>query len=332
MVQSVAILGCAAGAVFACSQDATPRRGESSNAGAGASGNGTVGIVMTTGSGGPRCDEAGNCACINIGMLGRFPNYGAVPGSDDTEALNGWLNTNSSATVDAFVTKPALTEEFLANYDVLILQALENAEGAGNQWQFSADEKSTFEAWVRQGGGVIALQGYGGDPAEATPTNELLAFTGLQYTGLTGPGDTALPGSCPNECCYCLGNSIPTTGFDPAHPISANITAVGSYYGRSISAPADAQIVASSGNIVYGATVQVDNGRVFMFHDEWVTYSSQWNGTGLQTDCRTLDMNHSCYNVHPSNNYQVPQFWYNSLRWASGNVTCFDIRSDEIVK
>src|SRR5690606_40986417 len=56
-----------------------------------------------------------------------------------------------------------------------------------------------------------------------SPSNALLAFSGLQYAGLTGPGDTSLEGSCPNECCYCLGNSIPSAGWNAAHPISANI-------------------------------------------------------------------------------------------------------------
>jgi hypothetical protein len=26
--------------------------------------------------------------------------------------------------------------------------------------------------------------------------------------------------------------------------------------------------------------------------------------------------------------YQVPQFWYNALKWASGDDACFDFTSD----
>jgi hypothetical protein len=231
------------------------------------------------------------------------------------------------------VTKPTLNEEFFANFDILVLQALESMEGAGNQWQFSAEELAAFEAWVRAGGGVISLMGYGADPSEAGPTNSLLAFSGLQYAGLTGAGDTSLEGSCPDACCYCLGSSIPSIGFDAAHPISASLSAVGSFYGRSVSVPTTGAVVASSGGKVLGGTVQIDNGRIFMFHDEWVTYTSQWDGSGLVDDCRTYnDPNNPCNLVHPTNDYQVPQFWYNALRWASGDLECFDIDIDVIIK
>jgi len=284
----------------------------------------------------PRCDAEGNCSCINIGMIGRNGSFGAVPGMDGISALEAWLNTNSSAAVQSHLTKPTLTTEFLANYDVIILQALETStdpEVVGTQWQFSAEESAAFEAWVRAGGGVIALSGYGSFPEEAITTNAFLAFTGLQYAGLTGPGDTALEGSCADECCYCLGNSIPSAGWVAAHPISANLTeAVGAYYGRSLATSAGAETVATQGTKLLGATVQVDAGRVFMFHDEWVTYTSQWDGTDLENDCRYGDPNNACNDIHPTLTYQVPQFWYNALKWASGNVACFDIRDPDIIK
>jgi hypothetical protein len=298
----------------------------------------TGGLQPTTVSGGMGgtaqtvCDAQGNCTCINVGMLGRSGTYGAVPGQDGSAALVAWLNTNSSAAASNFTTKPELTEEFLAGYNVLILQALETAEGAGQQWQFSPAEVAAFEAWVRAGGGVIALTGYGAYPDEATPTNQLLAFSGLQYAGLGGAGDTYGDGTCPDACCYCLGNSVPSGGFDASHPISANMQAVGAFWGRSVNAPAGAQVVAADGSKVLGASMQVDAGRVFMFHDEWVTYTSQWDGSGLQTTCLYNDPNNPCNNIHPSTSYQVEQFWYNALRWASGDIACFDIDIDVIIK
>jgi hypothetical protein len=270
------------------------------------------------------CDATGmNCTCINVALIGRLGSYGATPGADGTASMETWLNDNSNGDAATILNKPTLNEEFLSQYDVVILQALENAEGAGQQWQFSAEELAAFEAWVRAGGGVVALTGYGGLPDEVTPTNQLLTFSGLQYAGLSGPGDTMNPGTCPDECCYCNGNSIPSTGWDANHPISANVTAVGAFYGRSITVPANGAVVAQAGGVVLGATVEVDMGRVFMFHDEWVTYNSQWTGADITDDCRTTDPNHSCYNRHPLNDYQVPQFWYNAIRWVS-NRECFD--------
>lgn len=342
-------------AANACSSESTapsrPQADTTTNAsttGAGAaSGLNTVTVgginvanTADTGAGGtaprdPRCDDQGNCTCINIGMIGRNGTYGAVPGQDTNAALVAWLNENSSAAAQSHTTQPALNAEFLASYDVIILQALETPTtdtAPGTQWQFSAEEVAAFEAWVRAGGGVIALTGYGSFPDEAMTTNALLTFSGLQYAGLTGPGDTMNEGSCPDECCYCYGASIPSTGWLATHPISANLRAVGAYYGRSITAPATAEAVARTGTMTLGATVQLDAGRVFMFHDEWVTYTSQWDGTDLVDDCRQEPETYPCHDKHPANDYQVPQFWYNALKWVSGDVSCFDIRDPEIIK
>jgi hypothetical protein len=274
------------------------------------------------------CDpETGECTCINIGMLGRLPSFGAVPGQDNTAALQAWLNAKSSAVVSVHNTDVELTPELLAEYDVLILQALEDQDG-GPYWSHTPEEIANLEAWVRAGGGIIGLTGYGAQSAEVNPTNKLLAFTGFSYNT-----DDIFP-QCPpdwNGCCYCLGNSNPVKGWNTAHPISSHITCVGAFHGRSINAPPEAEIVAQEGSLIYGATLQLDLGRIFMFADEWVTYTSQWTGEGLTDDCRNYDTNHSCYNIHPQNTYQVPQFWYNAIRWTSGDRECFVIDEPSIV-
>src|SRR6187401_2900865 len=132
-------------AINACSSESStsPRQQlDSSNNGSGAANgasatnvgainvanNNATGILQTsaTGAGGtaprdPRCDDQGNCSCINIGMIGRNGTFGAVPGEDSNSALVAWLNENSSAAAQAHLTKPTLTAEFLADYDVLIL-------------------------------------------------------------------------------------------------------------------------------------------------------------------------------------------------------------------
>jgi hypothetical protein len=273
----------------------------------------------------------GNCTCINVGVLGRPPSYGAGgPGADTTVALQTWLNSKSSAAVDLITTKPTLNADFFAKYDVLILQALETAEGVGH-WTFTPDELAAFEAWVRAGGGVITLMGYGGQSSEVNPTNQLLAFTGMSYNT-----DDILV-TCPDSCCYCFGAAVPMGGWNPTHPISANITYVGAFHGRSINA-GDGEVVASgptlsasAGTVVYGATKKIDAGHVFMFNDEWVTYTSQWNSTG--TECSNItDMNHSCYQKTPDKYFQVQQFWYNALLYASGDRECFTIDDPVIVK
>jgi hypothetical protein len=251
-------------------------------------------------------------------MLGRLPTYGAVPGKDDTSALQTWLNTNSTASVRVFTINTPLTAGFLRNYDLLILQALEDREG-GDYWEYTADEISNLQKWVSAGGGVIGLTGYGAKATEVKPINNLLSFTGLSYNM-----DDVIT-NCPNGCCYCVGNSVPITGWNDRHPIANRVRAVGGFHGRSINVPAGGETVVSQGTTVLGATVKVGKGRVFVFADEWVTYTSQWTGEGITQDCRHIQ-NDSCSGVTAANLYQVPLFWYNAIRWVSGDRPCFQIK------
>ena len=98
------------------------------------------------------------------------------------------------------------------------------------------------------------------------------------------------------------------------------------FHGRSLSLSAsDAAIVAQDGSTVLGATRQIGMGRVFVFADEWVTYTSQWAGSSATQN----DPNCSGYTGDKF--FQVPQFWYNSFKWVSQR-SCFDIVDDGIIK
>ena len=295
--------------------------------GSGATGSGASGGTVVLGTGGSINPGGGDATCARIGMFGRPPSYGAMQGgTDNTDALRDWLNAHVKAgtTVDVLTMDTAITADLLGKYDIIILQALEQREG-GPYWSFSAAELATFESWVRAGGAVIALTGYGAEAAEVKPTNQLLAFTGMAYNT-----DDAFA-SCPDNCCYCAGSSIPVHGWHADHPIAANVTAVGAFHGRTIQA-GDAALVASEGTAVYGATKELDAGRVFFFFDEWVTYSSQWTQAagagGFTPDASCSDPNNVCFGRTPEDGYQVPQFWYNALKWATGNATCFDFTAD----
>lgn len=323
----VAATACSASGSRSAGIDGSGATGSGVPTGAGATGGsalvnpGTGGTISTGGSAG------GDPTCVRIGMFGRPPSYGAMQnGADNTDALRSWLNAHVKAgtSVDTVTTDTPITADLLGQYDVVILQALEKQEG-GPYWTFSSDELAEFETWVRAGGGVIALTGYGSQAQEVNPTNQLLAFTGMSFNM------DDIFGTCPDNCCYCAGSSIPVHGWHADHPIASNVTAVGAFHGRSIN-PGDADLVASEGTTVYGATKTFDAGRVFLFFDEWVTYSSQWTqaaGTGGFTpDASCSDPNNTCYGRTPTDGYQVPQFWYNALKWASGNVTCFDFTAD----
>ena len=327
------LFGLAFAAAVACGNAAGNSDSLGDDDGAGATGGsggtgsgsgGSTGVPIGTGGTGiaPPPDAGGGAECVRLGMLGRLPSYGAVPGMDNTAALQQWLNARSSAVVTTFTTDTELTDAFLADFDVLILQALEEREG-GPYWNITPDEVAAFERWVRAGGGVVTLTGYGANSAEVNPTNQLLAFTGMSYAT-----DDIL-GQCPDNDCCCASNSVPLTGWSATHPIAANMTAVGAFHGRSVSA-GGGEVVAS-GATTYGATKTFDAGHVFVFADEWVTYTSQWDGTGAMT-CATDPGHNLCVGRTADVYYQVPQFWYNALLWASGNVGCFDISDPTIVR
>src|SRR5579871_319221 len=122
-----------------------------------------------------RCDDAGNCACMNILSLGKVAHYGG--NSDSTDAFQQYLNTKSNAHMTLATDRITLTPELLAGYDVVILQALEDSEYTGF-WSYGQDEIDALAAWVRAGNGLIALTGYGGTADEVDPSNQLLAFPG----------------------------------------------------------------------------------------------------------------------------------------------------------
>ena len=270
----------------------------------------------------PECDPVtGVCICIKLATWGALGTFGAVPGMDGTDAITEYLNMNSTGEADYSATKPAVTADYLANYDVIILQDL-------SAWPaFTAEEVAAFDAWVAAGGGVISLNGYSDNDNEMTNVNTLLASSGMSYV----PASDTSGDNTGVECAYCFGNSVPQAGWNAAHPITTNLTQVGAFHGRSI-VPGDAEIVAQTADGVVGAAKQVGEGRVFMFHDEWVTYNSQWTGVGITGSESCKNMHDACFGFGPAEKYSSAQFWFNSIKWLSGDIACFDIVDPTIIK
>jgi hypothetical protein len=294
---------------------------------------GTTGIMATNPDPGAdagrptRYNDAGEAVCINIGSLGKPGTFGFMPGVDNTKAFETWLNSESSATASMILTHQKLTADFLAGFDVLILQDLEDANGgmagAGPFWQFAPDEVDALTQWVQNGGGLITLTGYSGNVQEVVPTNSLLKFANISYN----TDDVLSTCGPPVMDCYCVGNSVPLTSWVATDPIAANITAVGAFHGRTINAP-DATLVAGTSAAKYAVSKVMGKGKVFVFGDEWVTYTSQWGAPLSQN----TDMNNSCYMKGANKVYQVPQFWYNAIKWVAPPNTCFTINDPAVVK
>ena len=162
---------CAAAVVSCAANAKTDGSGESSglpsasssggpilgSGGPTSSGGGARSIV--TSSGGQACADGGNCTCITIASIGAHGVTGSDTGDNgDTQSFIDWLNTQSNASVETFTTKPTITADFLANYDVIIFQWLADVPctsgpcAASSYWQFSSDEVSALQTWVNAGG------------------------------------------------------------------------------------------------------------------------------------------------------------------------------------
>ncbi|HEY5961437.1 MAG TPA: hypothetical protein VIV60_32990, partial [Polyangiaceae bacterium] len=179
------------------------------------------------------CDANGeNCKCMNLASFGDRASAAYGTGSDgqpsSTTAFDTWLTEKSSANVTMVTTKPAITAEYLAGFDVIILQDL-------RKWSFTQAERDALATWVNEGGGLISLNGYmNNDDEEVTATNSVIGFTGMSYTGGSANGsvpggtcpDAAAKQICPQSnsgCCYCWNNTIPILDWDVSHPVAKDI-------------------------------------------------------------------------------------------------------------
>ena len=130
-------------------------------------------------------------------------------------------------------------------------------------------------------------------------------------------------GSCPDNLCYCTDSSIPFSGWQTNYAdypaLTHDLRAVGVFHGRSIGCTgSDCQIFAkdTSGNL--GVAKKVGNGRLLAWGDEWVTYTSQWNGDPGKMSAP------DCAGETADKRYNVPQFWYNVFRWVA-QTSCLTI-------
>jgi hypothetical protein len=273
-----------------------------------------------------RCDDAGNCSCLAILSLGQPGQTGSATGNNgDTNAFQTYMNTNTNATMTILKAFTPLTDSLLSQYDVVILQALQDQTGTSQTWTYAASDVAALEKWVRGGGAVIAMSGYGLNAAEVNPANQLLSFSGISF----GTANTFA--RCPNTLCSCTDNSIPfnnwLTNYADNPAITHDLKEIGIYYGRPVNCSgSNCEIFAtdpSAGGSSVGVAQVIDKGRILAWGDEWVTYTSQWGLTPTQWDDATA--NPQCVGKTAQSSYSVPQFWNNVFKWVAPAVTCFTI-------
>jgi len=150
---------------------------------------------------------------------------------------------------------------------------------------YSAQEIDALEAWIRAGGGLMTLIGYR-DASERTNVNAILARFDTSY------GDQQIlkrSGS----------SSVPITEWLAPHPVIEGITQVGVDNGYPVLGTATT--LARGGGYDLLKVRQADQGHLVVWGDEWITYDSEWSS-------------------HPE--YQVAQFWVNSIKWLTVARVC----------
>jgi len=339
LVWSVAGLALASPQLVGCSsaQISVGPEGTGATLGGGGQGGSTLNIPLDakpTGSqdpgdaGGTRqvvtCDAGDDgCSCppFSVAVIGKPGKWGANPQGDPDTALQQWLGSSSAGTarVDNYAQRPTLNKDWLDRYNLVILASLADDSNMGPWWTFSTDEAAAFRTWIERGGGVIALTGYAGSPDEVRPTNQLIGFSGVAVTtdGVWGPTGT-------DANIYRCNQSNPLTDWNRTDPVVANLSTgvamIGFTNGRLVTSPADGHVVAKSdGKSVMAAKV-IGDGHVVAYGDEWITYTSQWNGEGnpMATDA-------SCKGSLAQDKFQIAQLWYNMIHWAQPRATCFTI-------
>jgi hypothetical protein len=293
-----------------------------------------------------QCDALGlNCKCLNLASLGDRASKSYGVGKDgqpsSTTAFDAWLSEKSNAVVTFVLNYQPLTPEYLAGFDVIILQDL-------RKWSLTASDIQNLSDWVNGGGGLIALNGYFNDnDDEVNASNKVLQFAGMSYLG--GGQSGSVPGNqcgqnslqiCqqqenPNPstgpCCYCWNDTMPVTDWTSGHPISKDIKAVGAMMGRQVS-PGDGTVVATYDGKPVAASKTMGQGKVFLWCDEWATYTSSWSGGYTPSNLAQMTPEQfkyeQCYDpvlgqwLHADVALQVMQFWYNSIHFVAPPTEC----------
>jgi uncharacterized protein YjbI with pentapeptide repeats len=224
----------------------------------------------------------GVCDCLNIATVGHIG-----PWSNGGNIFATWLNARSPLGV-VELADDELTAEQLAKFQIVVILHADTTEVSNNDTvapahhAFSDAEADVFDAWVRKGGGAMTTIGYTNDEAsEVANVNKLLSKLGMGYSStkldLGGMVQTWLP-----------------------HPTTEGITQIRTDNGVEPET-AGGDTVARGGDKVALQVAQMDDGRVAVWGDEWITYDSEWVDTEGQ---------------------QVEHFWLNLLKWLSPPTQC----------
>jgi hypothetical protein len=220
----------------------------------------------------------GICDCLNIGTIGTIG-----PWSDGGDIFATWLDERSPIPATA-LDDEVLSAENLTGLDVIVVLRVDTSELSGDppQHVFSAGEAKAFGDWMRAGGGAMTTIGYTGDEgAEIVNVNRLLTPLGAGYSE-----DLSLSGDV-------------STWLE--HPISDGVSNIFTENGVTVSAEAGTLVAVGQNDKAVMVVHQVEDGRLVVWGDEWITYDSEWVDTEGQ---------------------QVELLWLNIIKWLSPPTRC----------
>jgi hypothetical protein len=219
-------------------------------------------------------EQDGVCDCLAIAYLG------SPTGAAAGDVFADWLDQRSDVGARKLAS---ISESELAKYDVLVVQNM-GLLGAS----FTAAQLDAIEEWVKAGGGLLTLTGYGNIFSEPNDVNPILARFGLSYRPplvLLSPSGTA--------------GTLPITQWVHPHPVTEGISTIGFNNGYPVDGDGVA-LASEMGHVVLRAK-EVGKGHVLAWGDEWITFNSEWKA---HTD------------------YQVERLWQNMIKWLTAADVC----------
>jgi hypothetical protein len=227
-------------------------------------GNGTVDDVDV--------QRDGVCDCLSIATLGGTGRVG------DGSVFGAWLNARSDKGA-VRLGDATLTPELLRKYQVIV------AEDLSVNHAYSADEINALEAWIKAGGGFLTMIGYA-SPEERNNVNAVLARFGMAY----GPEQILKKSGA---------MTVPVRTWLGPHPVVDGVMKVGVDNGYPVTGGGTPFAREGMYDVLKG--LEVEQGHLLVFGDEWITYNSEWS---LVAD------------------YQVERLWLNMIKWLTVQRVC----------
>lgn len=236
---------------------------------------------MTGGGGGGgasiQCDllDAG-CDCLRVATLG----FRGALGAGDVFA--DWIAQSAQHGV-ADLGASVLTGALLEPYHVIVVQDVRLGTpagvGSGIGRHYSWEERDALAGWVKRGGGLLTLSGFGDASSDVENVNMLLAPLGMSYASTP-----ILPGGAwvTHWAAHPLGSGMGTVWFMGGHAVSgsthiASQPQLGAYDVARANSQGEGRVLAwGDESITYGDSFHSADGTRFWLNIlSWLTPPTQ---------------------------------------------------------